>query len=238
MKQKYCILLVILMAFAQSLLAGGPSKRPGSLAGTIEALSYLMSGTAEWAELEGSGYSDDDDGDDTETTLEDEDPENLGDLIPLYLIGENRGNETDLAFQALMMRLALEGKIILVYGNNTFRRHNCIPEILPGPSSLIINPSLLPLIQSCCTARSLLLTQGSDGALLDTLAETVLATMEPNTPELIQAISKLHSNTTLQTNHIYKWITNNSEITLKHGSKKRREVIKKNMEKVHRGQKA
>jgi len=227
MKQKYCSILFILIALTQSLAAGGPSKRPGSLAGTIEALSYLMSGTAEWAELEGSGYSDDDDGDDTETTLEDEDPENLGDLIPIYLIGENRDNKTDLAFQALMMRLALEGKIILVHENKTVFIHNCIPVITLEPADLTIETSLLPLVQSCCTARSLLINEGSSDALLKSLAEVVLAIMGPNTPELINAISRLHNDESLKGNHIHNWIITNTATTLKHGTKKRSEVVKK-----------
>lgn len=107
MKQKHCLILLILIVFTHSLLAGGPSKRLGSIIGTAEALAqaygYLMHGAIEFSDPEG----DDDDGDDGETQLEEEaeDPE---DLLPIYLLGENRDHTTDLAFQALMIRLAFE----------------------------------------------------------------------------------------------------------------------------------
>jgi len=236
MKQKYCILLVILMAFTQPIFAGGGGqpKRPGSLAGTFAALSYLVSHST--GLTGGNGYEDDeDDGDDTDIIIEDE--ENQGNLIPLYLIGENRDNETDLAFQALMIRLALEGEIVLVHGNRTFLVRDSIPTIIPEPANVTFDVSLLPLIQSCCIARNLLSRQDSDDALLGTLAEIVIAIMDPNTPELSDAIDRLHDNEALQSNHIYKWIINNSAGILKHKSEKRTEVIKKTWRKAIQGKK-
>ena len=230
MKKKYYTLVICLMAFTQSLLAGGGGqpKRPGSLTGMLGAFPYIIGKSSEW--LDSDRYENDDD--DTDIEREEEDLKVLGASTPIYLIGEKRGNEIDFQFEVLLTKLALEGKIILVHNNTIIRMHDCNPVIMPDAPDLETDASLPLLIQSCCTAQNLLLTQGSDDPLLYTLTELVLAIMNPSTTALKEAIDRLHQNQNLVGNFVYNWIVKNTDTIIEKDPKGRTSAVEKTWKKT------